>query len=71
MQSAEHMSCLTAAVHVALGRLCHAVKEACLDPGLESEKERICNSKHTYELMRDLRKSQLNLEGTNYFATSG
>ena len=28
------MSCLTAAVHVALGRLCHAVKEACLDPGL-------------------------------------
>ena len=38
MQSAEHMSCLTAAVHVALGRLCHAVKEACLDPGLESEK---------------------------------
>ena len=49
MQSAEHMSCLTAAVHVALGRLCHAVKEACLDPGLESEKERICNSKHTYE----------------------
>ena len=30
----DHVSCLTAAVHVASGRLCHAVKEACLDPGL-------------------------------------
>ena len=27
----------------------YAVKEACLDPGLESETKRICNSKHTYE----------------------